>query len=93
MSTSLVHRNTSPYGLPSLTAVDDRLSLSLDDFPDLPGSHARHDDDAMPLADQLLAWSEADELRQIHVALDDPAVSELPGGLPGEWQHPSEPLF
>ena len=88
MSTPLACRNTSPLAPPSLTAVDDRLSLSLDDFPDLPGSHTRHDD-AMPLAEELLAWSQADELRAIHLALDDPAVHEMPG----EWQQPSEPLF
>ncbi len=90
MTTSLAIRPASPHGHASLTAVDDQLSLSLDDFPDLPGSRPLlADDDAIPLADQLLAWSEADELRSIHDALQDPIVRELPG----EWQQPSEPLF
>ena len=79
MSTQLAHRHASPYAFASLTAVDDRLSLSLDDFPDLAGT----------LPDQLLAWSDADDLRSVHVALDDPKVEELPG----EWQQPSEPLL
>ncbi len=79
MSTSLAYRPASPHPFTSLTAVDDRLALSLDDFPELSGA----------LPEQILAWSEADELRSIHVALDDPKVDELPG----EWQQPSEPLF
>ena len=79
MSTSLASRPASPHPFTSLTAVDDRLSLSLDDFPDLTEL----------LPSQLVSWSEADELRSIHVALDDPEVEELPG----EWQQPSEPLF
>lgn len=89
MSTSLASRQPSPHGLASLTAVDDRLAMSLDDFPALPGSQPMRDDDTLPMADQLLAWSEADDLRHIHIALADPVVSELPG----EWQQPSEPLL
>ena len=79
MSTSLAYRPAPPHAFASLTSVEDRLSLSLDDFPDLTGT----------LPEQILAWSEADDLRGIHVALADPSVSELPG----EWQQPSEPLL
>ena len=78
MSTSLASREPLPHG----------LAMSLDDFPDLPGSQPLRDDDALPMSD-LLAWSEADDLRQLHVDPTDPIVNELPG----EWQQPSEPLF
>jgi hypothetical protein len=89
MSTFLASRPPAPTRLASLTALDDGLSLSLDDFPDLPGSGPLPDEDTVPLAEPLLAWSAADDLRRIHVSLDDPIVNELPG----EWQQPSEPLF
>ncbi len=79
MSTSLAYRPAPPHAFVSLTSVDDCVSLSLDDFPDLTGT----------LPEQILAWSEADDLRSIHVALADPDVIELPG----EWQQPSDPLL
>jgi len=76
-----------------LTAVDDRLSmsLSLDDLPDLPGAReAAMSDAPAPLPGELLEWSEDAELRDIHFSCDDPIVIEYPTG---EWQQPSEPLF
>jgi len=79
-----------PHG--PLTAVDDHLSmsLSLDDLPDLPGAREATSDATAALPDQLLAWSEDAELRNIHFSCDEPIVIDDPSG---EWQPPSEPLF
>jgi hypothetical protein len=80
-----------PHG--PLTAVDDRLSisLSLSDLPDLPGAREAASGDDSPLVEQLLSLSELSDLRPPRLLLedDDPVVIELPG----EWQQPSEPLF
>ena len=90
MSLPLESWSVLPHG--PLTAIDDRLSLSLslDDLPDLPGTReALLADDSNALADQLLMLSELSDLRVTPLLLDDPTVVELPG----EWQQPSEPLF
>ncbi len=90
MSTTLAPWKVLPHRPLTLTAIDDRLSLSLDDFPELPGSDKPilvEEPDAV--ADQLLAWSEVSDLHSLRVGIDVPVVDELPG----EWQQPSEPLF
>jgi len=92
MTTSLETWKVLPHA--PLAAVDDlSLSLSLDDLPDLPGSREplMLADEPHPLAEQLLAWSEAADLRRVRVSPPgaDPIVDELYG----EWQQPSEPLF
>lgn len=90
MSPPLESWKAQPHG--PLTAVDDHLSqsLSLDDLPDLPGSHEPLlAEEPNPLADELLVWSELSDLRGTSLLLDDPVVVELHG----EWQQPSEPLL